>query len=347
MTISNKPLPILLVAIPCFNEAATIGTVVAGIPRLVPGVGRVDVLVVDDGSTDGTAEIARANGALVLRHLHNRGLGTAFQSAVSYAVQRGYDLMLNIDGDGQFTSADIPRVLAPVLNDEADMATASRFMDKDRIPEMPQAKLVGNHMMAFLISKLVNHRYHDVSCGFRCYSREALLRINLHGRFTYTQETFLDLSAKDIRIEEVPVSVRYFTTRKSRVASSLLRYAANTALIIFRSYRDYFPLKFFSFIALAFAVPATVLAAIFFIHFLVTGYFTGYLFLGFTAAFLFAIAAMFLVVAIVTDMLDRIRANQDRILYLLKKGNGRADLLRPEPRKGEAGAKAERDAHVS
>lgn len=340
-------LPTLLVAIPCLNEAHTIGAVLESIPRLIPGIGRVDVLVVDDGSVDGTAEIARANGAIVVRHLHNRGLGHAFQSAVSYAVERGYDLMLNIDGDGQFTSADIPRVLAPVLNGEADMATASRFMDKDRIPDMPQAKLVGNHMMAFLISKLVNYRYHDVSCGFRCYSREALLRINLHGQFTYTQETFLDLSAKGIRIQEVPVSVRYFAERKSRVAHKLLRYATNTSLIIFRSYRDYFPLKFFCFIALVFAVPAALFGSIFFIHYLMTGHFTGYLFLGLTSAFLFAIAVMFLVVAIVTDMLDRIRTNQDRILYLLKKGTSQSDFLRPQDQKPESGVTTEIGSDVS
>jgi glycosyltransferase involved in cell wall biosynthesis len=348
MSSVQKPLPTLLVAIPCYNEAATIGTVVESIPRFIPGVGRVDVLVVDDGSADATADLARASGAIVVRHSRNRGLGNAFQSAVSFAVQRGYDLMLNIDGDGQFSSSDIPRVLAPVLNDDADMATASRFMDKERIPDMPQAKLIGNHMMAFLISKLVNERYHDVSCGFRCYSREALLRINLHGRFTYTQETFLDLSAKDIRIQEVPVSVRYFTSRKSRVASSLLRYGVNTALIIFRSYRDYFPLKFFCFIALIFAVPGILCGGAFFLHFLLTGHFTGYLFLGFTSAFLLGIAAMFVVVAIVADMLDRIRANQDRILYLLKKESSQSgDALRAPQRKPESGARAEVDSPVS
>ena len=328
----GEQLPSLLIAIPCLNEAATIGAVVASVPRHIAGVGRVDVLVVDDGSSDHTGEIARRTGALVLRHSRNRGLGIAFQSAVSYAIQRGYEVMLNIDGDGQFSADDIPGLVAPILNGQADMVTASRFKDQSRIPDMPKAKLLGNYMMSYLVSKLVGVKYHDVSCGFRCYSREALLRINLHGRFTYTQETFLDLSAKDIRIEEVPVDVRYFSDRKSRVARRLVPYAVNTALIIFRSYRDYFPLRFFCSMALLFAVPATLAALFFFFHFVVTGRFSGYLYVGFTAAFLYAISAMFLVLAIVTDMLDRIRANQDRILYLLKKDSMQTDALLPPER---------------
>lgn len=330
----GEQLPSLLIAIPCLNEAATIGSVVASIPRQIAGVGRVDILVVDDGSSDQTGDIARRNGASVLRHPRNRGLGIAFQSAVSYAVQHGYQLMLNIDGDGQFSVDDIPRLVDPILSGQADMVTASRFKERNRVPDMPKAKLVGNYMMSYLISRLVGNKYYDVSCGFRCYSREALLRINLHGRFTYTQETFLDLSAKDIRIEEIPVDVRYFENRKSRVARKLVSYATNTALIVFRSYRDYFPLKFFCFMAMIFAVPATLAALFFFYHFVMTGRFSGYLYVGFTSAFLYAISAMFVVLGIVADMLDRIRANQDRILYLLKKGTMQSDALLPPEQQG-------------
>lgn len=309
----------LLIAIPCLNEAQTIGRVVAALPRQLPGVARIDVVVVDDGSTDGTGDVARKAGAGVLRHANNRGLGIAFQTAVSYAVEHGYDLMMNLDGDGQFSTADVPKLIEPVLTGKADMVTASRFKDASRIPDMPRAKLVGNRMMSYLISKLVGRTYHDVSCGFRCYSREALLNINLHGRFTYTQETFLDLSQKGIKIDEVPVDVQYFADRKSRVASKLTRYALLTSLIIFRSYRDYFPLKFFCSLAALFAIPATIMAMLFVYHFLATGRFSGMLYIGFTSAFLYAIAGMFLVLAIVTDMFDRTRVNQERILYLLKK----------------------------
>jgi glycosyltransferase involved in cell wall biosynthesis len=231
--------------------------------------------------------------------------------------------MINIDGDRQFDPADIPKLVAPIEKGRADMVTASRFLDPSLVPDMPKVKLVGNRMMSFLISRLVRRRFADVSCGFRCYSREALLRLNPHGAFTYTQETFLDFAVKNMRIAEVAISVLYFKDRKSRVAGSIWRYAVNTAKIIFRGYRDYFPLRFFAGFALVFAIPGLVLAVMFFGHYFLTGTFSGYLFAGFTSGFLFLMAAIFIVLGVVADMLDRIRANQEKVLYLLKKsGHG-------------------------
>lgn len=309
----------LLVAIPCLNEVATISQVVKDVPRTMPSVNYVDVLVVDDGSTDNTASVAEGAGAKVLRHQRNQGVGSAFQSATNYAIVHGYDLMVNIDGDCQFNPQDIPKLVTPVVEGKADMVTASRFVDSFYTPAMPKVKLIGNHMMSYLISKLVRQKFADVSCGFRCYSRESLLRINLNGTFTYTQETFLDFAVKRMEIKEVPIEVVYFADRKSRVAGSIVKYAINTAKIIFRGYRDYFPLRFFWSIAAIFAVPAVFLVVIFFVHYLLTGTFTGYLFAGFGSAFMFVMSTVFFVLGIVTDMLDRIRTNQERILYLLKK----------------------------
>ncbi|SDH35698.1 glycosyltransferase family 2 protein [Pseudomonas abietaniphila] len=309
----------LLVAIPCLNEAKTIAQVVSEVPRTIAGVYSVDILVVDDGSEDATSTEAKLAGAEVLRHPRNRGVGTAFQSAVNYAVENRYDLMINIDGDRQFNPGDIPKLVAPIVAGEADMVTASRFIDPAMTPDMPKIKLYGNHMMSSLISGLVRKKFADVSCGFRCYSRESLLQINLHGAFTYTQETFLDFAAKRLEIKEIPIDVQYFADRTSRVAGSISKYAVNTSKIIFRGYRDYFPLRFFWGISAVFAVPATIFSIVFVLHYLMTGAFTGYLFAGFTAAFLYSLATVFFVLGIVTDMLDRIRSNQERILYMLKK----------------------------
>lgn len=310
----------LLVAIPCLNEAATIADVVQHVPRSIYGLKGVDVLVVDDGSTDATGEQAVRAGARVVRHPINRGVGAAFQSAVVYAVEHNYDLMVNIDGDRQFNPEDIPKLVLPVLSGDADMVTASRFLDPAFTPDMPRVKLWGNHMMSALISRLIRQRFRDVSCGFRCYNREALLKLNPHGAFTYTQETFLDFATKNLLIKEVPIRVQYFKERKSRVAGSIWNYAVNTSKIIFRGYRDYFPLRFFVGLASVFAVPGIVFALLFFGNYIVSGRFTGYLFAGFGAAFLFVMATIFVVLGIVADMLDRIRLNQERILYLIKKG---------------------------
>ena len=309
----------LLVSIPCLNEERTIGILIKEIPAAINGIDAVDILVVDDGSRDNTAECARFNGAHVISHGTNLGVGSAFQTAVGYAAKNKYDLMVNIDGDRQFNPKDIPSLTDPILLGTADMVTASRFIDKNQIPKMPVVKLFGNHMMSFLLSMMLGIKFHDVSCGFRCYSREALLHINLHGAFTYTQETFLDLCYKKLKIVEIPISVVYFADRKSRVAGSIIKYAINTSKIIFRGYRDFYPLRFFWSISAIIFIIAIAFASLFFGHFILTGKFTGYLFAGFTSGFLFILSVVFFVLGIVTDMLDRIRANQDRVLYFLKK----------------------------
>jgi glycosyltransferase involved in cell wall biosynthesis len=309
----------LLVAIPCLNEAQTIRKVINLIPRNIKNIACVDVLVIDDGSEDKTSAEAKKAGAQVLKHHVNLGVGYAFQAAVTFAINGNYDFMVNIDGDGQFNPLDITKLLEPILKHEADMVTASRFINAKFIPVMPKVKLYGNFMMSYLISKLVRKKFHDVSCGFRCYTRESLLKLNLHGAFTYTQETFLDFAVKKIMIKEVPIKVTYFGDRKSRVAGSIINYSINTAKIIFRGYRDYFPLRFFWGISVFFAIPAILFGLLFLVHFLQTGTFSGYLYAGFISSFMFILSIVFFILGIVTDMLDRMRTNQERILYILKK----------------------------
>src|SRR5437016_2043739 len=119
----------LLVAIPCFNESGTLAAVIRSTPKAMSGVSQVEVVVIDDGSIDGTAEVAVKEGADVVRHHSNRGVGAAFHSAVNYALEHNYDLMVNIDGDNQFDPKDIPQIIEPILSGAADMATASRFKD--------------------------------------------------------------------------------------------------------------------------------------------------------------------------------------------------------------------------
>jgi len=309
----------LLVTIPCLNEAETIGQVIKLIPKTLDGISKIDTVIIDDGSKDETSSVAKKIGANVIKHHKNFGVGRAFQTAVNYAVQNEYDLMVSIDGDGQFNANNIKSLVKPLVEDQVDLVTGSRFINKEKIPNMPRIKLIGNKLMAYLISKLVGQTFHDVSCGFRSYSRKALLELNLHGDFTYTQETFLNCAVKKMSIVELPVTVKYFKDRKSRIAGSILKYMFNTLKIILRSYRDYFPLRFFWSISLFFFIPGFIFGAIFLGHYIVNGVFTGFLFAGFLSAFFLVLTVIFLIVGILADMLDRIRSNQERILYLLKK----------------------------
>lgn len=310
----------LIVVIPCLNEEKTIGSVIASIPNQIEGVDQIEVIVVDDGSTDRTADLAREQGASVTSHTVNMGVGVAFQSGLEAALESQADVMVNIDGDGQFNPADIAEVVAPILAQEADFVTASRFIEPTMVPVMPAIKKWGNRRMSQLVSALIGGRFHDVSCGFRAFSREAMLHINLFGTFTYTQEVFLNLAFKGLRIKEIPIAVRGVREfGSSRVANNLWKYAYNTSKIIFRAYRDYKPLRFFGFFAAMTSVIAVILGTFFFTHYFVTGVFRGHLWAGFSSGFLFVLGVALSITGLIADMLGRIRLNQESILYFQKR----------------------------
>jgi glycosyltransferase involved in cell wall biosynthesis len=316
--------PRLLVGIPALDEERTVAEVVRGVPRSIPGVGSVEVVVVDDGSSDRTAEVAAQAGARVIRHPRTLGVGAAFHSALVHGIENGADVIATLDADGQFDPADIPRLIEPVLSGEADFATASRFLDPDLVPDMPRIKRWGNHMMSRLISRLAGQTLHDVSCGMRCYGRRAALQLHLLARFTYTQEVVLNLAFKQLRLVEVPIRVRGRREfGESRVARSLLRYAWRTLQIIFRSYRDYHPLRFFGGIALALLLPATLLGGFLLVHWLATGQLSPHKWAGFAAAGLAVVAVLALHMGVIGDMLNRHRVYLEELLYRQRSGAGR------------------------
>lgn len=308
----------LSVVIPALNEEATIGQVISKIPKEVPGISQVVVVVVDDGSTDNTANIARGQGAIVVSHPRNIGVGSAFQTGVKKSLDLGVDLMLNMDADGQFDPTDIPKLIAPILEGKAECTTASRFINPELYPQMSTVKFYGNKVMALLISALVGRRFYDVSCGFRAYSRHALLNLNLVGEYTYTQETFLNFQFKGINIVEVPLKIRGEREfGNSRVAASVWVYAYRSLNIIARAFRDYKPLRVFSGIALFMVLIAVCLASFVLYHYLQTGSIFPHKWAGLTAGFFAMMGFLTFTTALLADMLDRIRINQERVLYHL------------------------------
>lgn len=310
----------LLVILPALDEAATVARVIAAIPARIEGVRSIEVLVVDDGSTDETAKLARGAGAWVISHGTNRGVGAALQTGLAEAIRRCVDITVNMDSDGQFDPAHIPRLIAQVASNKADMATASRFADKRLVPAMPLTKRMGNAGMSFIVSRLAGKRFADVSCGFRAYSREALLRLVLTGAFTYTQETFLVLANKGMRIVEVPLKVRGVREHgESRVASNLFRYAIRTSSIIFASVRDHRPDRFFGAAAFAILVASLGFGGFFVGHRIVVGRFSPQIWSGFVSAFLFGLATLVFALGQVALMLARLRGVQEQQLYLLRK----------------------------
>ncbi len=308
----------------CKNEGQTIGRVLDGLPAKIPGVSKIEKWVIDDGSTDNTVETAQAHGANVLVDGENKRLAFRFREAVELALRRRADIMVNIDGDGQFDPLDIPKLAQPLVDNEADFVAADRFSDPfsngfKKPKNMPLGKYLGNRMGAKIVSALSKHEFHDVTCGFRAYSRKALFALNTDGTYTYTQESFQVLAMKRLRIVSVPVSVTYHKDRQSRVVQSILHYVAISAVSILRSYRDFAPLRFFFWLgALPFILGLTSLI-IFFVHYFLRGEFSPFKFLGFAGIYLATMAILFWGLGLVADMLSRMLNNQEKILERIKK----------------------------
>lgn len=324
----------LVVTIPAQNEEKTIAQVVMGVPRTIAGINEVEVIVLNDGSEDRTAEIAQRAGALVLNIIGRPGLGYIFRTGVERAMRRGADVIVNIDADMQFNPGDIPQLVKPILEDRADFVTCTRFKDPALKPIMPPVKYWGNKVVTRIINWVCGGtEFTDVSCGFRAISREAAYRMTLFGRFTYTQECFIDLFAKGMRISEVPLKVRGVREHgKSRIASSIMKYATNSLPIIIRAMRDIQPLKFFggiSAILLIFGLITGGFVSIWYAipdHYKdaagkwqvrhVTSPFTS---LITVSGLFFTLAFLLFAVALLADMMGRHRRINEELLYLARR----------------------------
>lgn len=302
---------------PALNEAKTISTVIQSIPNKIDGID-VDVLVVDDGSEDNTKQLALASGAHVVSHIRNKGVGGAFHSAVNFALKHKVDILVSIDADGQFDVNDIPRMIAPIVFQTAHFSIGNRF-DAGKPKIMSKLKYRGNALVSSIISFVSKTKIKDASCGFRAYSKECLLNLNLQGNFTYTHETILDLLNKDYAIAQIPVSVIYFEDRVSRVANNVITYGFKTLKIIIKCFKDYRPFPFFFTIALLIMAIGLALGSFVLVHWFSFGKITPYKGLGFIALALCGMAVMVGVLAFIADMLNRIRMNQEKLLYLAKK----------------------------
>ena len=310
----------LVVTIPAYNEAATVGQVIKSIPREIEGIGCIDIVVINDGSEDGTEKAASEAGAKVISFTHNKGLGAAFGQGFKSALALGADIIVNIDADGQFNTDDIPKLIKPIIQGQADMVTASRFADKKLIPEMPWIKKWGNFRVANIVNNLTGQKLYDVSCGFRAYSRDAALRATLIGEHTYTHEIILELAFRGLKIIEVPVEViGVRKVGKSKVASNLWKYGWNSLIIMLRAFRDYRPMRVFGGISLFF-LTLTVISGLFVAaHFIITGAFRPYTFVAFLAGAFAFISLLCYITALLAGMINRLRILQDEQLFLLRK----------------------------
>jgi len=303
---------------PALNEEENIKQVIKSLPRSLEKIDQIEYLVVDDGSTDQTVAISQSQGASVVSHGRNRGVGAAFQSAVQYSLENGADILVGIDADGQFDAKEIPLLIDPILKNLADMVVGNRF-SHGRPENMSIIKYWGNNQIANLINSLSNQNFQDVSCGFRAYSREVLLRFNIFANFTYTHETLLSMIFQDLGVIERPINVSYDPTRKSRVALSVTHYAFQTSKIIFRVILNYHPIRFFGTIGGVCVGIGIIFEFFLFSYYLFVGQFSPYKTAGFIGLGFLIFGMLILMIALIAEMLNRIRLNQDKILFEIKK----------------------------
>ena len=303
-----------------FNEEKSIGGVLDRIPASIEGIDDTDVIVVDDGSTDRTRALALARGVHVVSHSRNRGLGAAFATGIDAALRVGADIIVSLDGDGQHPPEAIPQLIAPLLAGEADFATATRFSNPVLMPHMPVLNRLGNWLVARITGLACGRPFTDASCGFRAYSRDAALRINIFGGHTYTQESLLDLARKGVTMTEVPVAIRGVREHgKSRVAHSLLHYGLRALTILVRAVRDRLPFPFFGAIGAALALMGGAAEMTVLANFALTGKTSPYHSLTILGAIFLILGAFSFLIALLADMLSRMRETQETLLYLEKR----------------------------
>jgi len=306
----------LVVMIPAYNEEETIGDVIREIPREISGIGRVEVLVMEDGSTDRTVEIASKAGAdRIVSEKQRLGLARAFEKGLEVALGMGADVIVNIDADGQYVPAEIPKLVQPIVDGGADVVLGDRQIRK--LDHMPSSKKIGNRIASFVTRRLSGVEVSDAQTGFRAFSRRAALMLNVLSDYTYTQETIIQAAYKRLSIVEVPVEFRR-RDGDSRLISSVLSYAKRAGVTVLLTYLNYKPLKTFLLLGFGVLLIGFLFGFRVLVHFLLTGSVTPYLPSAILAAVLVMFGFQVMMMGLFASMVKSSRELTEKLLYRIK-----------------------------
>ncbi len=310
--------PKLIVMIPAYNEELTIEKVIKSIPRKIEGISDVRVLVIDDGSTDNTSEVARASGAdYVFKNITNLGLARAFQKGMDMALSLGADIIVNTDADNQYDQSEIPDLIKPILEGKADIVSGNRQVEN--LDHMTSAKKYGNIIGSKVVRLSAGYNIQDASSGFRAYNKEAALKLFITSSHTYTHETLIQAQHKNLRVIEVPVTFKKREGSDSKLIKSVYSHIKKSSSAIVRNTLMYNAFKAFSYIG----ISLIILGAIPFFRWLYLSYIEGQfglhtqsLLLG-TLLIVFGGFSIFL--GFIADLLAINRRHLEEILYRMKK----------------------------
>ncbi|MDP8260075.1 MAG: glycosyltransferase family 2 protein [Candidatus Gygaella obscura] len=306
----------LIVQIPCLNEEKTLPITLNTISRCIDGVAKVEVLVVDDGSKDKTKEIADKLGVDHIERLSKtHGLANAFKVGLNSCLKNGADIIVNMDADNQYRGEDIPRLIKPILEGRADIVIGNRRIN--RIRSFSLFKKILQYFGSWVVRHLSGTRIQDVTTGFRAYSREAALRINVLSDYTYTLETIIQAGKESVVIENIEVDTNK-SLRKSRLFKNIFEYLLKSVITIIRVYSMFNPLKvFFTIGAITFSFG--VFIGVRFLYFYFTGGGSGHIQSLILVAIFLIFGFQIILIGLLADLIASNRKLIEDVLYRLKK----------------------------
>lgn len=306
----------LIVQIPCLNEEDTLPATVSDVPRHIEGIDRVELLVVDDGSSDRTAQVASELGIEhIVRFSQNRGLAAAFAAGMDAALRLGADVIVNTDGDNQYAGADIPKLIGPILAGEADVVIGDRQIDS--IAHFSPTKKRLQKLGSWVVRQASETDIPDTTSGFRAYSREAALRLNVVSDYSYTLESIIQAGKQRLAVTHVPVRTNP-ALRQSRLISSVPAYLRRSAETIVRIYAMYEPLRIFVLAGILLLLGGLALS-VRYLYFVMLGEGTGHVQSVIVAAVFVIAGFQVILIGLVADLIAINRRLSEEILLRVKR----------------------------
>ena len=306
----------LIIQIPCFNEEEQLPATLADLPRQVAGFDTVEWLIIDDGSTDRTIEVARTHGVdHIVKLTNNKGLATGFQAGLDACLKLGADVIVNTDADNQYRASDIPKLVAPVLEGRADMVVGDRQVQT--IEHFSPLKIALQRLGSWVVRQASNTTVPDTTSGFRAYNREAALQMAVVSRYTYTLETIIQAGKLLVATDHVPIRTNP-KTRESRLFPSMWSYVRRNALAIFRIYSQYEPMRIFWSLAAIIGVIAVIVWARY-LYFYIDGDGAGHVQSLILGAVLFNAALLLWALGVLGDLMHANRLMQQRVFERVRR----------------------------